>query len=132
MGRTFRFQTVRGSIAEVVSDRGLASLGDAYVNFVYSLALSNSRGKPLGARVRGGMLAEAVRKAGIRPFLGSRMTRHGLADAAEALLVYGWLNGFITLDECVSAVEKAKDASEGFNALLATVKNRTTFPSPSP
>jgi hypothetical protein len=127
-GRVFGFRTVRGSLAEVLADRGLASLGDAYVNFVYSLALSNRTRKPKGVKVKGGVLAEALRRAGLREYLGSGMTRHGLADAAEALLVYGWMNRSITLDECAAALGKSEDAVEGFSVLLKTVKNRVTFP----
>lgn len=126
--RVFAFQTVRGSLAEVLADRDLASLGDAYVNFVDSLALSNRREKPLGVRVRGTVLAEALRRDGLRDCLGSGMTRHALADAAEALLVYAWLNGYVTLDECVVVMGKAGDAVEGLSLLLAIVKKRVTFP----
>lgn len=65
MGRTaFTFQTVRGSLAEVLADRDLASLGDAFVNFAYSLALSSRRRKPLGVRVKGSVLAEGLRRLG--------------------------------------------------------------------
>ncbi len=37
-----------GSIQEVLTDRHLAALEDAYVNFIYSLALSGRKGKPEG------------------------------------------------------------------------------------
>ena len=124
----FSFRTVRGSIAEVLADRDLASLGDAYVNFAYSLALSNRKRKPLGVRVKGSVLAEGLRKAGLRDLLGSGMSRHALADAAEALIVYAWLNGCLTLDESVTIMRKSEDAAEGISALLATVKKRVTFP----
>ena len=126
--RTFFFPTVRRSLAEVLADRGLASLGDAYVNFVYSLALSNRRRQPVGVKVKGSVLAEALKKAGLRDFLGSRMSRHALADAAEALLAYAWLNGRITLDECVALLGKSGDAVDGVSALLTAVKKRVTFP----
>jgi hypothetical protein len=103
----FSFRTVRGSLAEVLADRDLASLGDAYVNFAHSLALSNRRRKPLGVRVKGSVLAEALRKAGLRDRLGSGMSRaHALADAAEAMIVYAWLNGRLTLDESVAIMRK--------------------------
>lgn len=125
--RVFFFQAVHRSLAEVLADGDLASLGDAYVNFAYSLALSNRRGRPLGVRVKGSVLAEALRRAGLRASLGSRMTRHGLADAAEALIVYAWLNGCITLDESVAIMGKAEDAVEGVSELLATAKRRVTF-----
>ena len=124
----FSFRMVRGSLAEVLVDRDLASLGDVYVNFAYSLALSNSRRKPLGVRVKGSVLAEGLRKAGLRDRLGSGMSRHALADAAEALIVYSWLNGCLTLDESVAIMRKGADAIEGMSALLATAKKRGTFP----
>jgi hypothetical protein len=128
LGRVFSFRTVRISLSEVLADRDLASLGDAYVNFVYSLALSNMKRKPVGARVKGSVLAEALRKAGLRNSLGSGMSRHALADAAEAFIVYAWLNGCLTLDESVAMMRKGEDAVEGACLLLATAKKRVTFP----
>lgn len=127
-GRVFSFRTVRGSLDEVLADRDLASLGDAYVNFAYSLALSNRKRKPLGVRVKGSVLAEGLRKAGLRDRLGSGMSRHALADAAEALIVYAWLNGCLTLDESVAIMKNGEDAVEGMSALLTTAKKRVTFP----
>jgi len=128
LGRVFWFRTARGSLAEVLADHDLASLGDAYVNFLYSLALSSRKRKPVGTKVKGSVLAEALRKAGLRDCLGSGMSRHALADAAEALIVYAWLNGCITLDESVAIMRTAKDAVEGASVLLATAKKRVTFP----
>jgi len=124
----FSFRTVRESLSEVLADRDLASLGDAYVNFVYSLALSNMKRKPVGARVKGSVLAEALRKAGLRNSLGSGMSRHALADAAEALIVYAWLNGRLTLDESIAMMRKGKDTVEGASLLLTTARKRVTFP----
>jgi hypothetical protein len=102
-------------------------LGDAYVNFTCSLSFSNRRRSPLGVKVKGSVLAEAFRRAGLRDCLGSGMSRHALADAAEALIAYAWLNGHVTLDECVVIIEKAGDAVEGLSVLLETVKKRVTF-----
>jgi hypothetical protein len=72
----------------VLTDHKLASLGDAYVNFVYFLALSNRTGRPTGAKTKGDAPAQAIKKAGLREYLPSRMTRHMLADAAESSIVY--------------------------------------------
>jgi hypothetical protein len=112
------------NLAQILTDHDLASLGDAYVNFIYSLALSNRTGKPSGAKVKGSMLAEALRKAGLRKYLPSRMTKHMLADAAEALIVYAWLNGNVTLEECVIALQKDDDVTNGLSQLLNTIKTR--------
>lgn len=113
------------NLTEVLKDHKLASLGDAYVNFVYSLAISNRNGEPSGAKVKGSTLAAAIKKAGLRDYLPSRMTRHMMADAAEALIVYAWLNNSITLEESVAALEKSDAPIEGFTQLLTKIKNRT-------
>lgn len=123
----FPFLKTYKSLAEVLTDHELASFGDAYTNFVYSLALSKKRGKPRGVKVKGSVLAQAFRKAGLRENLGSRIDSHALADAAEALIVYAWLCSFITLDETVSILEEADEPLEGFTQLLKTAKNRVRF-----
>jgi len=124
---TFSFIKTHGNITEVLANHKLASLGDAYINFVYSLALSNRKGQPSGAKVKGSVLAEALKKAGLREYLPSRMTRHMLADAAEALIVYAWLHNCITLEESVATLEKTDDPIDGFSQLLATIKTRAKF-----
>lgn len=125
--RSFVFLKGYRNLNEVLTDHELASLGDSYANFVYSIALSNQKGKPLGVKVKGSILAEAIRKAGLRKILPSRMTRHMLADAAEALLVYGWLNNYTSISESVEILQKTDDPIAGFGLLLATIKNRATF-----
>ena len=40
------------NLSEVLADRELASLGDAYINWVYSLALSEKKGKPTAKRLK--------------------------------------------------------------------------------
>jgi hypothetical protein len=125
--RTFSFIKTHENITEVLTNHKLASLGDAYINLVYSLALSNRKGQPSGAKVKGTVLAEAIKKAGLREYLPSRMTRHMLADAAEALIVYAWLHNCITLEESVATLEKTDDLIDGFSQLLATIKNRAKF-----
>jgi len=124
---TFSFIKTHENITEVLTNHKLASLGDAYINLVYSLALSNRKGQPSGAKVKGTVLAEAIKKAGLREYLPSRMTRHMLADAAEALIVYAWLHNCITLEESVATLEKTDDPIDGFSQLLATIKTRAKF-----
>jgi hypothetical protein len=121
------FVKEHNSLAEVLTDHSLASLGDTYVNFAYSLALSNRRGKPSGTKVKGSILAEALKKAELREYLPSRMTRHMLADAAEALIVYAWLHDFVSLEESVVMLEKTGDPVDGFSQLLAKIKSRVKF-----
>ena len=124
---TFTFIKKCNSLADVLTDHNLASLGDTYINFVYSLALSNRKRKPSGTKVKGSVLAEALKKAGLREYLPSRMTRHTLADAAEALIVYAWLHDYVTLEESVATLEEIDNPIDGFSQLLATIKNRVKF-----
>jgi Na+-transporting NADH:ubiquinone oxidoreductase subunit NqrF len=124
---TFAFIKKCNSLTEVLTDHDLASLGDTYINFAYSLALSNQREKPSGTKVKGSVLAEALKKAELREHLPARMTRHMLADAAEALIVYAWLHNYITLGKTVAMLEKTGDPVEDFSQLLATIKNRVKF-----
>jgi len=84
----FAFTPQYESLREVLMDQKLAKLGDAYVNFLYSLALSKKKGEPAGTKVEGRLLADAFKKAGLRKFLPSRIDRHKQADAAEALILY--------------------------------------------
>ena len=113
------------SLSRVLNDHGLASLGDAFVNLIGSLALSNRKGKPCGIRVKGSLLAEGLRRAGLRPYVPLRATRHTLADAAEALIVFAWLKGSITLEESVETLQKSEDLAEGLNLLLQMIMRRT-------
>jgi hypothetical protein len=112
------------SLPQILADRKLASLGDAYINFVYSLALSKRKGKPSGAKVKGTALAEALRKAGLREHLPSRIDKHILSDAAEALVVYAWLQNLLTLEESVEILEKTDSLVEGLTQLLLKVKEK--------
>lgn len=123
----FSFIKTHRNLTEVLMDHKLASLGDAYINFVYSLALSNRKGKPTGSKVKGHALAEAIKKSGLRENMPSRITRHMLADAAEALIVYAWLHNYIVLEENVAILAKTSDLTEGLSQLLATIKNKIKF-----
>jgi len=126
-GKTFYFLKNHRNLTEVLTDHKLASLGDAFINFVYSLALSNKKGEPSGAKVRGRVLAEALKKAGLREHLPSRISRHMLADAVEALVVYAWLHHYITLEETMETLEKTEDLVEGLSQLLRTISDRIKF-----
>ncbi len=103
---------------EILQDRGLAALGDAYVNFVYSLALSQKEGRPVGAKVDNRILARAVDLSGLRGFLPHRVDKHERGDAAEALLVFAWLSGIQELDDCTKALGTEGDTSQAFSTLL--------------
>lgn len=110
-------------MTQILTDKSLAALGDAYINFAYSLAISKKIKKPYGKKVKGTPLAEAIRKTGLREALPSRIDKHILSDAAEALLVYAWLNELTTLEEAVEVLEK-NDLESALIELLLKAKER--------
>jgi hypothetical protein len=120
----FAFISQYRSLREVLMDQKLAALGDAYVNFVYSVALSKRKGEPTGAKVDNRLLAEALKKAGLRSLLPSRIDRHKQADAAEALIVYAWVRGSMTMEEGVSILGQSEDTVEAFCSFLLTAKKK--------
>lgn len=105
-------------------DHGLAALGDAYVNFLYSLYLSRIKGKPVGSKVSSSTLAKAIRISGLRGLLPSRTDRHKQADAAEALMVYAWIIGVISTEEAISTLEGEETLEEAFASLLKVIRER--------
>ena len=120
----FAFVPKYESLSEVLMDQKLASLGDAYVNFLYSLALSKRKGEPTGTKVKGRLLADAFKKAELRKFLPSRIDRHKQADAAEALIVYAWIRGSMTMEEGLKILDQNGDKVEVFSLLLLTAKRK--------
>ena len=112
------------SLSAILLDHDLAALGDAYVNFLYSLILSNRHNKPIGRKVDSSILAASVRKAGIRAMLPSGTDRHKQADAAESLIVYSWLKEAVSFDEALSILGKEENVEEAFSVLLRTIVER--------
>ena len=119
------FMKRHDSLSEILSDKGLAKLGDSYINFVYSLAQSKKKDEPTNERVSSRILAEALKKAGLRAYLPSRMNRHDQGDAVEALIIYSWLHGIVTLEECVNILEKNSETPvEAFKNLIDEMSRR--------
>ena len=120
----FPFILQERAVRDVLADQKLAALGDAYVNFLYSLALSIRKGEPTGRKVNNRLLAEAVRSAGLRTLLPSKSDRHKQADAAEALIAYVWMRGLMTIEESVGILERNESMVDAFCSLLLTAKNK--------
>lgn len=120
----FTFISQYKRLREILMDQKLAALGDAYVNFLYSLALSKKLGEPMGAKVKNRVLADALRRAGLRGFLPPRISRHKQADAAEALIVYAWTKNLLSVQDGMNILGQTKDVTEAFCCLLLKVKKR--------
>jgi hypothetical protein len=109
------------SLQELLLDKDLASLGDAYVNFVYSLAMSQKHGHPTGAKVNNQVLANAVDRSGLRGFLPHRVDKHARGNAAEALLIFAWLQDIHEFEDCIQTLSTEDDLAQAFAVLLHDV-----------
>ena len=89
------------NLQAILTDNGLAQLGDALLNFAFSVALTEKSGRPMGTRVLDKTLAEAAVKAGLRRNLPRRVKRGDVANCLEALVGFVWIEKLITLDEIV-------------------------------
>ncbi|HXZ89721.1 MAG TPA: ribonuclease III family protein [Candidatus Dormibacteraeota bacterium] len=113
------------TIHRVIRDKQLASLGDAFVNFVYSLALTEINGRPEGTKVSDRILSEAFRLADLRRHLGTRRARKDLANAAESLLAEAYRRHLISIDESVGTLTQNPDGLlAGLSNLLKTAVDR--------
>ena len=79
----FPFVLTHETIKEILTDHDLAALGDAYTNLICSLYLSITKGKATGVKANSHLLSEALKQAGLRELLPSRIDRHKQADAAD-------------------------------------------------
>jgi hypothetical protein len=122
--KRFSFAPTYRTLEEILTDHDLAVLGDAYTNLIYSLYLSAKTGKPTGAKASGQILSKALKQAGLRDFLASRVDRHKQADAAEGLLVYAWLQSLTTITESVNVLAKHDNVVEAFSSLLVDAKKK--------
>lgn len=111
------------SLTELLLDKELASLGDSYVNFIYSLAMSQKKGRPTGAKVNNRVLANAVETSGLRKLLPHRVDRHVRGNAAEALLVFAWLQDILEMEDCIKVLSEEEDPEHAFAILLQRVLN---------
>lgn len=113
------------TIRQVILDKRLASLGDAFVNFVYSLALTRTKGGPQAIKVSDRILADAFRLAGLRKYLGTRVSRKDLANASESLLVEAYQRKLLTIEEGVETLSQNPDGLQaGLAALLKLAEER--------
>jgi len=114
------------AISSIMQDRKLASLGDAYVNLVYSLALTQISGEPQGVKVSDRILSNAFKAAGLRNYLGARQSRKDFANASEALLIETFRKGLLTMSESVKIITQSENPTDGIADLLKTTVERLT------
>ena len=116
-----------GLLKRILTDKGLAKLGDAYVNFVYSLVLTEIEGKPTGIKVSDRILADAAKKSGLKDLLAKRTRRDDIANAVEALIVYVWREEFMRTEEAIDILKKNPNPCIGFTDLILEATKRVTI-----
>ena len=113
------------TLRQVMRNKQLASLGDAFVNFVYSLALTQANGKPQSVKVSDRILADAFKLAGLRKYLGTRISKKDLANASESLLVDAYQKKLITIEESVRILSQNPDGLQaGLSELMKLTAER--------
>lgn len=120
----------RRSVEEILSERNLAGLGDTYVNFLYSLASSLKKKKPCGIKVSNKVLAEAIRRAGVRKKLPSRLSRREIGSSAEALIVYAAAKSLTSSRELVGILMKTDDPVTAFTQAIKNIWTKTELHPP--
>ena len=108
----------------ILTDKGLAKLGDAYVNFIYSLALTEIEGKPTGIKVSDRILSNAAKKSGLKDLLAKRTRRDDTANAVEALIVYAWREELMRTEEAIDILKKNPNSCAAFTDLISEAIRR--------
>jgi len=83
-------------------DKGLARLGDAFINLAFSYAKTKVKGRPCGEKVPDRVLSRALELAGVH--FPRRLDHGGRGDIVESILARSWMAGALTLDEAVSTI----------------------------
>ena len=105
-------------LGKILTSAGLAQFGDSLLNFAYSIALTETTGRPKGTKVQDKILADAAARSGLRKRLPRRVGRGDVANSLEALLGHVWLQKMITLEEIVSCLKTENlDPSKNFSIL---------------
>ena len=106
-------------LGKILTDTRLAQFGDSLLNFAYSIALTETTGRPRGTKIQDKILADAAARAGLRKRLPRRVGRGDVANSLEALLGHVWLQKMITLEEIVACLKtESLDPSKNFSALV--------------
>lgn len=114
-------------LVQILRDKKLAQLGDSFVNFLYSLALTRHLRQPVGTKVSDKVLAEAARKAGLRHLLPKRTSRSDVSNAVESLVIYAWLQHHLTMDGVLTVLqEQVESPSDAFAALSEKIVEKLT------
>jgi hypothetical protein len=94
-------------------DKGLARLGDAFINLAFSYAKTKVKGRPCGEKVPDRVLSKALELAKV-PY-PKRLDHGGRGDIVEATLARSWMMGSLSLDEAVSTIASELSLSDAIS-----------------
>ncbi|WP_442786700.1 ribonuclease III family protein [Infirmifilum sp. NZ] len=106
----------------ILTDKDLAKLGDAFINFVTSAALSLASGKAQGIKTPRKTLREAYKLSA----LTNIKLPHDWdpAESVEALLSYAWLNNCLSSEQAVEFLYKALTSGKALEVAIALLIDR--------
>lgn len=96
--------------AQSFSDKKLSKLGDALLNFIYSLNLSMSQGVATGGKIPNRILAKAIESSRHRDLIPRRSDKHRKGDLVEAIFAYAWLEGRLDIHESIKFLDVGMNA----------------------
>jgi hypothetical protein len=110
---------------QAFNDRNLSKLGDALLNLIYSLSLSQVRGRADGRKIPNNLLAKALEICRHSSLTPRRSDKHRKGDIVEAIFAYAWLIGILDIRESaeyLAVVGRGEDDEldrEGYSRGLA-------------
>ncbi len=107
--------TGHSSLHEIMSDSGLAKIGDNILNLCYSLAKSLVTGTATGDRVKDAVLARSIRSSDLYHEIGRRTDTGRAGDAYEAVTAYLWLTGMISIETITETLAQHLSFKRGMN-----------------
>ncbi len=107
------------SLSQAVNSKDFARIGDAIVNFVFSMAVSEISGCGKTVRVLDRHLAEAARMTSIAKMVKSKKKNAGeVGDAAEATIAYHMIRVGNYIDEMTGETEQPESVQNAANAKI--------------
>lgn len=110
------------SLKLVVRSRELARLGDAYLNFIFSLVRSLRDARPSGLKVSNRILSQAFKNAGLRASLPRRASRHEIGGAVEALILFAVTTRLVTSREVIESLVGTEEEVKALASLLSRIR----------
>lgn len=97
-------EKMKNKLRPIMRNHDLAKFGDILTNFIYSLAKTKMFNTPFGEHVFDKSLAEAIKSLQLRDLLQSNIATGEIADGAEALIGYAYLNKIMSVDDYVEKI----------------------------